>query len=51
MSPEFMAGERVIDIPLVCTECGKQAQGNHSWCDGSGDICDKCVEKDEKKGS
>lgn len=46
MSPEFMAGERVITIHLICTECGKPAQGNHSWTDGSGSICDDCVAKD-----
>lgn len=47
MDPEFMAGERVIIIHLVCTECGKAAQGNYSWTDGSGDICDDCVAKDQ----
>lgn len=48
MSPEFRAAERVISIRLICTECGKPAQGNASWTDGSGEICDACVEKDEK---
>lgn len=47
MSPEFRAGERVISIRLICTECGKRAQGNASWTDGSGEICDTCVEKDQ----
>jgi len=47
MDPEFMKGERVIDPKLVCTECGKPAQGNASWTDGSGEICDACLEKDQ----
>ena len=51
MSPEFRAGERVVTIKLICTECGKPAQGNHSWTDGSGEICDGCVEQDEKSPS
>ena len=46
MNPEFMLGERVVDPKLVCTECGGRAEGNSSWCDGSGDICDRCVKKD-----
>jgi hypothetical protein len=48
MSPEFMQGEREIHIHLTCTECGWNAEGNHSWMDGSGEICDKCVKKDEE---
>ena len=47
MSPEFLAGERVVTIKLFCTECGKPAQGNHSWTDGSGEICDKCAAEDQ----
>lgn len=47
MTPEFRAGERVTTIRLVCTECGGKAEGNSSWCDGSGEICDACVAKDE----
>lgn len=47
MDPEFMAGERVYTIRLICTECGKAAQGNCSWTDGSGEICDDCVAKDQ----
>lgn len=48
MSPEFRQGERVVSIHLTCTECGGRAEGEHSWADGSGDICNKCVEEDEK---
>lgn len=48
MSPEFRQGERDIRIRLTCTECKKPAEGNHSWVDGSGEICDKCAEEDEK---
>ena len=40
-------GERVRDVKLVCTECGGTAEGNCSWTDGSGEICDSCVEQDE----
>ena len=47
MDPEFMARERVVNIVLKCTECHGPAQGNHGWADGSGDICDECVKKDE----
>ena len=47
MSPEFRAAERVISIRLICTECGKPAQGNASWTDGSGEICDACIAKDK----
>jgi len=47
MDPDFMRGERVVDIKLTCTECGKPAQGNASWNDGSGEICDVCLEKDK----
>lgn len=32
---------------LVCTECGGKASGEYAWADGSGFICDKCVEDDE----
>jgi len=46
MHDDFMRGERSIDVKLVCTECGKRAEGNHSWVDGSGEICDKCVAAD-----
>lgn len=46
MSPEFRKGENPADIHLVCTECGGSAEGNHSWTDGSGDICDKCAAAD-----
>lgn len=42
MSPEFMAGENPAPIKLTCTECDKPAEGNYSWTDGSGDICDAC---------
>ena len=47
MAPEFRAGERVRENVLVCTECGKRAEGNASWADGSGDLCDACVAADE----
>ena len=47
MDPDFMRGERVVDIKLTCTECGKPAQGNASWNDGSGEICDDCLAKDQ----
>lgn len=43
MTPEFRAGERVVSVSLCCTECGGSAQGNASWADGSGEICDACV--------
>lgn len=46
MSPEFRQGEIVRDIKLICTECGKKAQGNHSWTDGSGEMCDECAAND-----
>lgn len=49
MSPEFRQGETVREIKLVCTECKGKAEGNHSWTDGSGEICDKCAEEDEKQ--
>ncbi len=42
MSPEFRAGERETHISLKCTECGGKAEGNVSWTDGSGEVCDKC---------
>jgi hypothetical protein len=48
MPPEFRAGERVISVKLYCTECGGRAQGNASWTDGSGEICDACVERDRE---
>ena len=47
MSPEFRAGERDLDVELCCTECGGRAEGNPSWTDGSGEICDSCVAADE----
>lgn len=47
MSPEFRAGERVVEVKLCCTECEGVAEGNHSWTDGSGEICDACVAADE----
>jgi len=46
MDPDFMRGERVAEIAPKCTECGKAAEGNHSWADGSGEICDACADKD-----
>jgi hypothetical protein len=48
MDPDFMRGERVAEIAPKCTECGKAAEGNHSWADGSGEICDACLEKQEQ---
>lgn len=42
MTPEFRAGERVVSVRLCCTECGERAEGNYSWTDGSGEICDMC---------
>ncbi len=42
MSPEFRQGERETHISLKCTECGGEAEGNVSWTDGSGEVCDKC---------
>jgi len=47
VNPEFRAGERAVTPRLICTECGKAAQGNASWTDGSGEICDACVEASE----
>jgi hypothetical protein len=44
----FRQGETVREIRLICTECGCPAQGNASWTDGSGEVCDKCVEEDQK---
>lgn len=43
MSPEFRVMERDLAVRMVCTECGEPAQGNCSWTDGSGEICDACV--------
>lgn len=51
MTPEFRAGERVVSVKLCCTECGGRAQGNASWTDGSGEICDACVDADERAAS
>jgi hypothetical protein len=48
MHHEFRQGERETPIKLTCTECGGKAEGNHSWADGSGEICDQCVKQDEK---
>jgi hypothetical protein len=45
---EFRQGEKVREIRLICTECGKPAQGNASWSDGSGELCNKCAEEDQK---
>lgn len=42
MSPEFRAGENPKEIKLTCTECHGPAEGNVSWTDGSGEVCDKC---------
>lgn len=50
MSPEFRAGERDVDVRLTCTECGKRAQGNCAWTDGSGEICDACSEEMNEEG-
>lgn len=50
MHYEFRQGERDVDMHYTCTECGGKAEGNCSWTDGSGEICDKCVEEDEKHG-
>jgi hypothetical protein len=38
----FRQGENPRPIVLTCTECGGKAEGNRSWSDGSGEICDKC---------
>ena len=51
MHTEFRAGERDTAVRLTCTECGGPAEGNCSWSDGSGEICDSCVEKDEASES
>lgn len=47
MHAEFRMGERDVDIRLTCTECGGRAEGNCSWSDGSGELCDKCVAEDQ----
>lgn len=46
MHYEFRMGERDVDPKLECTECGGPAEGDHSWTDGSGEICNACAEKD-----
>lgn len=51
MSPEFRQGERVLAVRRTCTECGKGAEGNHSWSDGSGDICDRCADADDAEST
>lgn len=38
----FRAGENPPTIHYTCTECGGKAEGNCSWADGSGEVCDKC---------
>ena len=40
---EFRRGENPREPRLICTECGRRAEGNCSWTDGSGEICDKCA--------
>ena len=47
MHHEFRKLERDREPRLICTECGGPAEGNCSWTDGSGEICDKCVRFDE----
>ncbi len=47
MNPEFRVGEIPVPVRLTCTECGGLAEGNCSWTDGSGEVCDKCVRKDK----
>jgi hypothetical protein len=47
MHAEFRAMERDVDVKLTCTECGGKAEGNCSWSDGSGELCDKCVKEDQ----
>lgn len=47
MSPEFRAAERVTCIRLVCADCGGPAQGNVSYSDGSGEVCDSCAAADD----
>ncbi len=45
---EFLRNESRKDPKYICTECGKEAEGNHSWSDGEGEICDKCAEETEE---
>jgi hypothetical protein len=47
MTPEFRQGENPHDSKLTCTECGGVAEGEHSWTDGSGEICNACVAADD----
>lgn len=45
----FRDGEKVISVHLECTECGGKAEGNSRWCDGSGEICDACIKKQDEE--
>lgn len=42
----FRNGEKVVNTPKVCTECGKEIARDDwrqgEWADGSGYICGKC---------
>lgn len=44
MHSEFRQLERAPALKVFCTECECEAQGNCSWTDGSGEICDACAE-------
>jgi hypothetical protein len=39
---DFRKGENPKPVKLVCTECGGNAEGNCSWTDGTGEICNAC---------
>ncbi len=39
--------ENPKEILLICTECGGVAEGNASWTDGSGEICNLCAANQE----
>lgn len=44
---DFRRNENPKVIRLECTECGGPAEGNCTWTDGTGEICDKCVAEDD----
>lgn len=49
MSPEFRAGEQPLADDTVCAECGGSADAYASFDDGSGWVCRRCCERDERE--
>lgn len=50
MSPEFRAGERVVEVSMPCCECGQESEAYASFLEQEGGakqwMCKACCDRD-----